>query len=291
MLHQPVMVQEFLNFLPFSSGPLFLLDCTLGAGGHTVAFLEKYPLGSVVGLDRDSEILERTRKNLEPQAGRITFHHTDFTALESIVPTLPQKPDVILMDLGVSSFQLDHPNRGFSFQQEGPLDMRMDPTQSFTAKDILQTYSQEEIAEVLWKYGDERLSRPIARKIVETRKKRPLQNTEQLAQLVCSVYRKRTHTHPATRTFQALRIEVNQELELLEKGLDQAFHALNPGGRLIVISFHSGEDRIVKNKFRFYQKELKKFELLTKKPSTPSLEEVHQNPRSRSARLRAGVKL
>ncbi|MEK7484060.1 MAG: 16S rRNA (cytosine(1402)-N(4))-methyltransferase RsmH [Planctomycetota bacterium] len=291
MIHQPVMVQEFLNFLPLSPNPLLLLDCTLGFGGHTLAFLEKYPDGSVLGMDRDSEILELTRAHLQDKAERVAIHHADFTELETLLKAAPKKPDVILMDLGISSYQLDQSNRGFSFQQDGPLDMRMDPTQSFTAQDILETYSQEQLAEVLWKYGDERFSRQIARKIIEVRKKHPLQTTQQLAQLICSVYRKRTKIHPATRTFQALRIEVNQELETLENGLDAAFHSLDSGGRLIVISFHSGEDRIVKNKFRFYQKELKKFELLTKKPRTPSLEEIHQNSRSRSALMRAGVKL
>lgn len=290
LYHQPVMVQEFLEFLPNHPAPFFV-DCTVGYAGHLCAFLQKHPNGTALGIDRDSEILLLAKKRLSEQGYSTPLIHGNFLQLETLLAPHKRKIDICLMDLGVSSYQLDQPARGFSFQQDGPLDMRMDPTQPQTAADIVNHYSEQEIADILFYNGDERFSRRIARKIVERRKENPLQTTTELAQIVCQAYRKKSFIHPATRTFQALRMEVNQELPQLQKGIETAIHHLAPGGRLIVLSFHSGEDRIVKNTFRHFQKELKILTILTKKPLRPTNAETQKNPRSRSVCFRVGEKL
>lgn len=288
--HQPVLIQEFLDALPVpaSDSSLFLLDCTVGAGGHSHAFLQKYPQGKVWGLDQDDEMLAIAHQHLQEYRSQVTLKKMNFRNLSQL--RLPQKPHAILMDLGISSIQLDQGHRGFSFQTAGPLDMRMDRQQSLSAQTIVNSYSEKEIADLLYFHADERYSRRIARAIVEQRRHRPFETTLELAQLVLKIYKKRSFIHPATRTFQALRMEVNQELSALQEGLVTACELVAEGGRVIVISFHSGEDRLVKHTLRLYQKELKKMDVLTKKPIKASEKEQKENPRSRSACLRIGEK-
>lgn len=307
--HEPALLAETLDYLAPSRGGIFV-DCTVGLGGHATAILASSPGVRLVGIDRDPQALEIARRRLEPSADRVRLVAGNFHRLGELpgVPA-PGRAAGILADLGVSSMQLDRPERGFSFRAEGPLDMRMGGD-GMTAKDVLREYPEEELSRIFWEYGDERQARSIARAVVAARGREPLETTTQLAELVQRVkgrprrHRGRRSTiDPATRVFQALRIEVNQELAGLEAFLDEAVRLLDTDGRLVVLSYHSGEDRIVKNAFRRLERgekdrvtgrpraETQLIEVLTKKPVRPSEDEVAANPRSRSARLRAARRI
>jgi 16S rRNA (cytosine1402-N4)-methyltransferase len=264
------------------------IDATFGAGGHTRELLDRTsPGGRVLAVDQDETAIEQGRIELQSYGSRLELVKANFRDIESIVQEHGVAGlDGILADIGVSSMMLDDPARGFSFMREGPLDMRMDLDQPLTAADVLNTYSEKEIANILFNYGEERRSRQIASSIVRSR---PMSRTTDLTRAIERVLGGRRYgkIHPATRTFQALRIFVNDELRSLETFLDSSMNVLRPGGRLVLISFHSLEDRIVKNKFR---SPVVPGVALTKKVITAAVEELDRNPRSRSARLRAWEK-
>jgi len=291
--HTPVMPKEVIHYLNIKPN-FWYVDCNLGGGGHTKVILEAG--GKVLGIDLDPDAtLEVNKKySSEIDSGALIICQSNFSDLKKIVEQFKLEGKVfgILFDLGVSSHQLETPKRGFSFNLEAPLDMRMNAeSTSVTATDLINALHEKELTELFWKFGEERFSRPITRKIVEAREKKPIQTTNELAQIILSVRHtsRKDRTHPATRVFQALRIAVNDELYSLELALPQALEILNPEGRLVVISFHSLEDRIVKN---FFKNEYKKSTLtiLTRKPIIPSKEEVKVNPRSHSGKLRAAEK-
>jgi len=302
-VHQPVMLAETLEGLRVASGGRFV-DCTLGGGGHTEALLEaSSPDGRVLGLDRDPEALRRAGARLARFGDRFQAAHSNFAGLRDAALSHGfLKVDGILMDLGVSSDQLETPERGFSFRLEGPLDMRMDPTRGQTAAEWLAAAEEAEIAEAIFRFGEDRMSRRIARAIVRTRSEKPIRGTLELANLVEAAAggRKGAKIHPATRTFQALRMVVNEELQSIETGLGAALELLVPGGRLAVITFHSLEDRLVKQFFRAHEgREESLYEggsewrgeeprvvRVTRKPVTATDEEASANPRARSAKLR-----
>jgi len=284
MQHIPVLLDEVIQFLNPKPGGRFI-DATLGGGGHTRAILERTaPDGIVLGIDQDESALSSAKAMLESFGSRVAFVHSNFRALRTIAEESGfMECDGVLADLGISSMMVDDPSRGFSFMHEGPLDMRMDRTQRLTAADLLNTYSEKEIADIIYIYGEERRSRPIARSIVRLR---PLQRTTDLVRAIERVSGRPRYgqIHPATRTFQALRIYVNDELKSLEEFLDSSMIVVRSGGRVVVITFHSLEDRIVKQQFRASRVSGR---VMTKKVVRPSDEEVRRNPRARSAKLRA----
>jgi len=302
-IHIPVLYQEALAGLQPRPGGRYI-DCTVGGGGHARGILElSSPDGQLLGIDIDPLAIEIAAERLRDYTSRFTLVNANFANLMEIVERHDFHPvDGILFDLGVSSLQLEQGERGFSFQREGPLDMRFDLEGEQTAADLVNCLPEEELAEILLRYGEERQARRIARAIVSHR---PLTTTRELAEVVRRAVPRRGKIHPATKTFQALRIAVNDELENLAKALPQAVEILAPGGRLVVISFHSLEDRIVK---RFFRDEARgcicppgipvcicghkpTLEIVTKRPIRPSAEEVKANPRSRSARLRVASRI
>jgi len=303
--HVPVLLREVVEALAVRPGGR-RVDCTLGAGGHAQAVLEaSSPDGELLGIDLDPEALSAARERLARFAGRVTFVEGDFSRVGDICRERGFAPvDGVLFDLGLSSLQLEDESRGFSFQREGPLDMRFSPRQELTAADIVNTYSEAELADLLWEFGEERASRRIARRLIE---ERPLETTTQLAKAAEQAVGRRARgvIHPATRTFQALRIAVNQELTRLEIALIQAHGLLGFGSRLVVISYHSLEDRIVKH---FLQREARDcvcppgtpvcvcghratLRLVARGVIKPSAAEVAAHPRARSARLRVAERM
>ncbi|WP_299492655.1 16S rRNA (cytosine(1402)-N(4))-methyltransferase RsmH [Acaryochloris sp. IP29b_bin.137] len=277
--HVPVLSQELLEGLCLKEQG-FYLDATVGGGGHSALILEQFAQTKVVALDQDISALQAAQARLAAYCDRIQYWQGNFSTYQPGALRF----DGIIADLGVSSAQLDRPERGFSFRHEADLDMRMDQGQALTAADIINTYSERDLADIFYHYGEERFSRRIARKIVS---KRPITTTTALAQIVASSFpppkgRHRRRIHPATRVFQALRIAVNQELQALEQFIDAAPAWLKPGGRIGIISFHSLEDRMVKVYFR--QNPL--LQVMTKKPIVASDPEKAENSRSRSAKLR-----
>jgi len=285
--HIPVLLDEVMQYLNLRTDGRYV-DATFGAGGHTREVLERTsPGGRVLAIDQDETAIAQGRIDLQSYGSRLEFVKSNFRNIEAIVLENGFAGlDGILADIGVSSMMLDDPLRGFSFMREGPLDMRMDLDQPLTAADVLNNYSEKEIANILFNYGEERRSRQIASSIVRSR---PLSRTTDLTRAIERILGGRRYgkIHPATRTFQALRIFVNDELKSLETFLDSSMKVLRPGGRLVLISFHSLEDRIVKNKFRT---PVVPGIALTRKVVTAALEEINRNPRSRSARLRAWEK-
>ncbi|HEY8393948.1 MAG TPA: 16S rRNA (cytosine(1402)-N(4))-methyltransferase RsmH [Thermaerobacter sp.] len=288
--HVPVLLREVLAWLEPQPGGRYV-DGTVGAGGHARALLEATGgRAELLAIDRDPEALRVAAGRLAPYRDRVRFVHGDYRDLDRILDEAGwSRVDGILLDLGVSSLQLDDPRRGFSYQADGPLDMRMDPTQPLTAADLVNRASREELAGWIRRYGEERWADRIADFIVAARQRRPITTTGQLVEVIKAAIparARRQGPHPARRTFQALRIAVNRELEGMEEALTRAAHRLAPGGRLVTISFHSLEDRTVKQVFR----QLAAgggFRLLTRKPVMPGEDEVARNPRARSARLRA----
>ncbi|RLD94571.1 MAG: 16S rRNA (cytosine(1402)-N(4))-methyltransferase [Aquificota bacterium] len=287
-LHVPVMVSEVVHYLEPCREGVFV-DGTLGGGGHALAILEALEPTLYVGIDRDEEALKVAAEHLALYGDRVRLVHGLYSQVEGILEELGvEGADAFLLDLGLSSLQLEGEGRGFSFQKEEPLDMRMDRRQELTAARVVNTYSQGELERIFREYGEERWAKKIARNIVDTRRRFAITTTTALAQVVEWSIPKKFHPkkiHPATRVFQALRIEVNKELEELEKGLEAGLEVLKPGGRFLVISFHSLEDGIVKRAFREWERE-GLGEVITKKPVTPSAEEVEENIRSRSGKLR-----
>lgn len=302
--HTPVLYHQVLSTLSPRAGGRYL-DGTVGAGGHAEGILQaSSPSGELLGLDRDPSALEIAAENLSPFGGRVHLkqgsfmHMRRYAAMEGW-----DQVDGILLDLGLSSMQLADASRGFSFQEEGPLDMRFDPSQGFTAAELVNTLSFEELSDLFRRYGEVPAARRLAREIVESR---PLTTTRQLVEIIMRAQgRRKGRIHPATLPFQAMRIAVNDEFDALSAGLEQAVQLLKPGGRIVVIAFHSLEDRIVKRAFRRESSDCTcppdqpactceheaQLGLLTKRPVRPNETEVRLNPRARSARLRAAEKL
>ncbi len=283
--HEPVLLAEAMELLAVRRGGLYV-DGTVGLGGHAAEILRRSaPDGRLVAFDRDPDAIAHARERLAAFGERVRFEHADFREVPDRMAG--ESPDGVLLDMGVSSMQLDEPSRGFSFGAEGPLDMRMDPTQGFTAADLVNRLPERELADLIYRWGDEHASRRIARAIVEARRQRRITTTTELADIVrrSAGRSRRPGLDPATRTFQALRIQVNRELEGLADALEGIAGVLAAGGRLAVIAFHSLEDREAKQTFRALA--TRGFRLLTKKPLRPAEEETRRNPRSRSARLRA----
>ena len=291
--HVPVLLKEAIDFLTVRRGGTYL-DATVGLGGHSYEIAKRLGApGHLIGFDKDPAALEMARKKLmaisESERPHVTLMHGSFAEVGERVA--PSSLDGLLADLGVSSLQLSDAARGFSFQAEGPLDMRMNPMSGETAEQVVNHVDERELADVIYEFGEERRSRRIARAIVRSR---PIRTTKQLVEVVSAAARsmnqKHERIHPATRTFQALRIFVNRELDDLKALFEASPGVLKPGGRLVVISFHSLEDRIVKDAMREGAKD-EYFRLLTKKPVTASEDEIDRNPRSRSAKMRAAEKL
>ena len=290
IFHQPVLVDEVVFYLNCEPGKIYV-DGTVGGGGHACAILEKTsPDGFLLGIDWDKEAIAESNGRLSPYKGRYQLICDNFANMMQILKASPWKEvDGILLDLGVSFHHLNDPERGFSFLKDGPLDMRMDRRTGPTAAEIVNGLSQKELSEIIYKYGEEKWAKRIAKKIVETRKKTSIKTTLQLSKIVQEAIPRRywpRKIHPATRTFQAIRIVVNREIENLENFLKEAIYLLKYRGRLVIISFHSLEDRLVKTYFRNWSRE-GLVKLLTKRPVVPSLEEVRKNPHARSAKLRA----
>ncbi|MGH2693608.1 MAG: 16S rRNA (cytosine(1402)-N(4))-methyltransferase RsmH [Actinomycetota bacterium] len=307
MGHVPVLADEVCDLLaPALAGGGVFVDATVGGGGHAAALLGCAPQGELVGIDRDPEALEASGTNLAPYQGRFRLVRGDFQDLEALLERLGS-PEIrgVLFDLGVSSPQLDEARRGFGYRAAGPLDMRMDPSQRLSAHEVVNTYPAERLARVIKRYGEERFAERVVRAIVAAR---PIETTESLAEVVRDAIpaaTRRTGGHPARRTFQAIRIEVNGELEALRRALPVAIEELAPGGRIAVISYHSLEDRIVKRRLAAEARDCvcppdfpvcrcearARVRVLTRRPVRPSRAELDANPRATSARLRAAEKL
>lgn len=304
-IHQSVLLAETIELLEVGRGGI-LVDATLGLGGHSEAILQASEKTKVIGIDQDLEAIALAKQRLEKYGTRFQVFHANFSEIAAVLDEAGvDKADGILADLGVSSLQLDSQNRGFSFRFDAPLDMRMNPdSEAETAADLLETLSEFELARIIYEYGEERFSRRIARRIIEKRERgKSPKTTKELADLVTKAvpFSRKEKIHPATRTFQALRIAVNRELEILTDFLHLAIDKLNKNGRLLVISFQSLEDRIVKRTLQKLSGKCecppnfptcvcgaeKKVEILTRKPIVPSDFEIEANPRARSAKLRA----
>lgn len=291
MAHIPVLQKEVLDYLTPEPNENFI-DCTVGEGGHTAKILEKNkPRGKVLGIDSDPEIIKSLKSKIQ-STERLILVTDSYTNLEEIVEKYKFNPvSGILFDLGLSSWHLEESGRGFSFLRKESLDMRYSKTTTaLTAEKILNLWPQEKIEKILREYGEERYAKKISKEILEARKENSIKTTSQLAGIVRKAVPKKYVRLATTRTFQTLRIAVNNELGNLKKALPQTLKVLKPGGRLVIISFHSLEDRIVKNFLREKAKE-GQLQILTKKPVTPSQEEIQINPRSRSAKLRAAIKI
>lgn len=307
--HIPVLFREIMEIMAPKPGEFFV-DCTLGGGGHSKGFLERTsPNGLLIGIDQDSDALVAARQNLRAYDGRIMLVHSNYSKLDKILNDYaPEGVDGILFDIGVSSHQLDEAERGFSYMQDAPLDMRMDQTQSLDAWQVVNTYKEEELQRILKEYGEERWAKRIAKFLVEFRSKKPIDTTGELVDIIKRAIPKGAReegSHPAKRTFQAIRIEVNDELGVLNRTIQVAAKHLKKGGRLGIISFHSLEDRIVKEQFRYLASDcicppelpicqcdkVSEVKILTRKPVTASPEELERNSRAKSAKFRAVEKI
>lgn len=294
-IHVPVLTEAVVHYLRPERGGTFV-DCTVGLGGHAKALLDAGAT-RVIGLDRDPDALARARATLSPWADRVELVHADYRSLDEVLDRQStESVDGALADLGVSSLQFDSEGRGFSFQRDEPLDMRMDTTTGETAAAIVARASEQELADAIYAYGEERFSRRIARSIVMARRDEPIATTGRLAAIVRRAVPRRGYMRidPATRTFQALRIWVNRELDGLDRFIEMAVRRLKAGARLVVISFHSLEDRIVKHTLRGLEQRREPgstVTVLTKKPVIPTDVEVEANPRARSAKLRAAERV
>jgi 16S rRNA (cytosine1402-N4)-methyltransferase len=290
LAHVPVLWREAIEILNVQPDGYYI-DATLGAGGHAEGILRRLQAGKLLGIDRDPAALAAAQERLKNFGEKLITMRGNFAQIEALHGASGLPPaDGFLADLGMSSLQIEDASRGFSFSAPGPLDMRMDPTAGATAADLVNGMSERELADLIFKLGEERHSRRIARAIV---KGRPYRLTTELAQVVTRAIPSRAafhHIHPATRTFQALRLAVNRELESLELLLAQVLGVLKPGGRVVVVSFHSLEDRLVKRAFRAWQQE-GRAQILTRKVVRPSEEELRANPRARSAKLRAAERI
>ncbi len=302
--HKPIMVNQVIEALKPKNEGIYI-DCTLGGGGHSKAILEaSSPQGKLIAIDRDEDALIAGGNNLKEFGSRITLVKDKFSNLKAIgLEYAPRGADGIIMDIGVSSYQLDEKNRGFSYMQDSALDMRMDQSQRMTAQLIVNTYTKEELADIFYRYGEEKWAKRIAEFIIEGRRQLPIVSTGQLVEIIKRAVPKGARErdqHPAKRVFQALRIEVNGELKELETALDSAKDILKPGGRLAVITFHSLEDRIVKEKFKYFAADCicppnlpicacnkeAEAKIITRRPIIPPEAEIKENPRARSAKMR-----
>lgn len=308
--HTPVLLEEVIEYLNPKPGQI-LVDGTLGGAGHSKVLLSRIiPGGRLIGLDRDLDALQAAHEVLSPFGVKnFTLIHSNFARMDQVLQEIAvEKVDGILLDLGVSSYQLDNAQRGFSYQHDAPLDMRMDRSQSFTAQDLVNNADQEELSKIIWKYGEERWSKRIAQFIVKERDHKVINTTGELVEVIKKAIpsgARREGPHPAKRTFQALRIAVNGELEILQNAFEKAVDCLGTGGRLAVITFHSLEDRITKKTFQGLAKgcicpkdlptcvcnQQPLVRIITNKPLGPGEEELEKNPRSRSAKLRVVEKL
>ena len=307
-VHKPVLACESIEGLNIKPDGIYV-DGTLGGAGHSSMILEKLTDGRLIGFDKDAEALAAAKQKLAGYEGKVTYIHKDFKTLTSTLDELGvDKVDGVLLDLGVSSYQLDNAERGMSYNADGPLDMRMDKEQSFTAADVVNGYSEKQLADVIYEYGEERLSRKIAAAIVRRRVQNPYRTTSELAETVIACYPPKERYKGRAlckRTFQAIRIEVNGELDGLYEAVVAAARRLKTGGRICVITFHSLEDRIVKRAFAYLQSDcvcpphqpictcdkVKEIKIITKKPLTASEKELEENKRSASAKLRIAEKL
>ena len=307
--HVSVLLRECIEALQIKPNGIYV-DCTTGGGGHSLEIAKRLTDGGrLIAIDRDEDALRAAGKRLADFADRVTFVHSNYAMLQSVLADLGiPGVDGVLADLGVSSYQLDTAERGFSYMQDAPLAMRMDREQPLRAYDVVNTYSEEELRRIFYDFGEEKFARNIAANIVKKRSERPIETTLELAELVKASMPKTAREgghHPAKRTFQAIRIEVNSELSSIPPALDAAVHALNPGGRIAVITFHSLEDRLVKQKFAALSSGCtcpREFpvcvcgkkpvvRVITKKPVTAGEDELAVNPRSRSAKLRVAEKI
>jgi 16S rRNA (cytosine1402-N4)-methyltransferase len=288
-LHLPVLLKEAIDYLDPETGDI-ILDATLGGGGHAEAILQRIvPDGTLIGTDADTEAIERCRVRLTPFGSAAVLVHNNFGEIDEVLKSARiERLDGALFDLGISSFQIDEGQRGFSFLRDGPLDMRFDSSAQLTAREVVNKFGKEKLTDILKEYGEERHSKLVAGAICAARRKQQIETTGQLKDVVVKAvggkYRKQK-IHPAARTFQALRIYVNDELSSISKAVKDVIGYLSPGGRVCVISFHSLEDRIIKNIFR---EEARNgvLDIVTRKPVTPDIGETRENPRARSAKMR-----
>ncbi len=306
--HKSVMLDECIQGLDIKPDGIYL-DCTLGGGGHSLEIVKRLRQGRLIAVDKDEEALASAKQRLKEYEDKITYIHDDFkNVIERLDELEVDKLDGVLIDLGVSSYQLDNGERGFSYNADAPLDMRMDRGQYLSAYNVVNEYEEEKLADIIWKYGEDKLSRKIARNIVEARKKEKIRTTAQLAEIVENSYPAKLRWkfgNPCKRTFQAIRIEVNEELKDLDKVINQLSLRLKISGRICVITFHSLEDRIVKRVFVELNKDCicpphqpictcdkrREVEIITKKPMTASENELQENSRSTSAKLRIAKKV
>ena len=307
--HIPVLYREIMDIMAPKAGETFV-DCTLGGGGHSKGFLERTaPDGRLIGIDQDLEALAAAKKNLAQFGERVRYIHSNYENLSEILAAeAPEGVEGILFDIGVSSHQLDDAERGFSYMHDAPLDMRMDQTRDFSAYEVVNRYSEDELYRIIREYGEENWAKRIAQFIVEKRKIKAIETTGELVEVIKAAIPKKARmdgSHPAKRTFQAIRIEVNSELEVLEKTIEQAVKNLKKGGRLGIISFHSLEDRIVKEKFKYLAakcicppempicccNKVAEVKILTKKPVVAQADELESNSRAKSAKFRAVEKI
>ncbi|NLW22101.1 MAG: 16S rRNA (cytosine(1402)-N(4))-methyltransferase RsmH [Tissierellia bacterium] len=301
--HTPVLLKETIEGLNIKEDGIYV-DGTIGGAGHSIEIVKRLTSGRLIGIDQDLNAIKKAEEVLKDHMGKVTLVHDNYANIEGILSELNiDKVDGILLDIGVSSHQLDSRERGFSYQKDAPLDMRMDKTKDFTAKDVVNKYSQEELERIIWEYGEERWAKRIAEFIVRERKKKPIETTLQLVDIIKKAIPQKVRMeggHPAKRTFQAIRIEVNRELDVLRESIPIMCRLLNSKGRICIITFHSLEDRIVKDSFKELSKECvcppdfpicvcdkkKEINIITKKPIVPTKKEIDQNPRSKSSKLR-----
>lgn len=289
IVHVPVMLPEILDMMAPKDNGIYV-DATLGLGGHAEGMLKLAPECTLIGLDRDGDAIEMSRERLKGYSN-VHLERDSFSNMKEVVNGLGyEKVTGILIDAGVSTMHLKAESRGFSFLRDEPLDMRMDCRQSLTAERVVNSYTEKDLADIIFQYGEERASRRIARGIVYARRRKPISSCKELGEIIARSLGGRGRIHPATRTFQAIRIEVNKELEELSKAVDAGAELLAENGRYFVVSYHSLEDRIIKNAFRKLAKE-GIFNIITKKPLVPGRDEQRSNPSSRSAKLRVAEKI
>lgn len=306
--HRPVLLKEAIDGLNIQEDGIYV-DGTLGGAGHSREIVNRLTKGKLIGIDQDINALNKAREVLKDYKDKVIFVHDNYVNIEDILSSLNiERVDGILLDIGVSSHQLDEKERGFSYQKDAPLDMRMDNTQKLTAWDVVNTYSEEDLERIIWNYGEDRWAKRIAQFIVNERREKPIDTTLQLVDIIKKAIPKKARLqghHPAKQTFQAIRIEVNKELDVLKLAIPKMNKVLNKGGRICIITFHSLEDRIVKDAFKELNKDCicppelpicvcdkkKELNIITKKPIVPTDEEIEKNPRGRSAKLRIGERV